>query len=114
MAELVTKQKRKFDNRNNKANPKGNKPFKKKKGKKKALPRRKRGEPAFLYYCTCHEDTRAVKLPCERKPEDMADKFSESTLGTWRCAITNRKCKVRRVKNVIEQAPAAIEEQVAA
>ena len=99
---------------NIKDQPNAKKPFKKKKAKKKALPRRKRGEPAFLYYCTCHEDMRATKVPCERRMEDLAEKkFSESPLGTWRCAITNRKCKVRRVKNVSEQVP-AVEEAAAA
>ena len=57
---------------------------------------RKSGPPKFLYLCKCHGE-RATKSPCERSGDDRQEgKFSQSPLGTWRCPVTHRKCKVER------------------
>lgn len=108
MAEQLTKVKRNLRgdqpaNRRNAAKQKKGK--NKKKGRKKALPPIRRGEPAYLYVCECH-DERATKTPCERKPEDRAEgKFSESALGKWICSVTKKRCKVQRRKNKQETLP---------
>jgi hypothetical protein len=56
----------------------------------------RKSAPKFLYLCKCHGE-RATKSPCERSTEDRYEnKFSQSPLGTWRCAVTRKKCKVER------------------
>ena len=56
----------------------------------------KRRAPKFLYLCKCHGE-KATKTPCERNGDDRKEgKFSESPLGTWRCPVTRKKCKVDR------------------
>jgi hypothetical protein len=81
----------------------GSKYAKKQKGKAKPAPASvKRGEPVYNYLCICHGQ-QATKPPCERKSEDREErKYSESPLGTWRCSVTKRKCKVTRHKNKVE------------
>jgi len=54
----------------------------------------------FLYLCKCHGQ-RATKVPCEKRADDAREnKFSECSLGTWRCSITMKKCKVDRRKPI--------------
>ncbi len=56
----------------------------------------RRSAPKFLYHCKFHGE-KATKTPCERGHEDRKEaKFSESPLGTWRCSVTRKKCKVER------------------
>ena len=60
----------------------------------------KRGEVKFLYLCKCHGQG-ATKVPCEKRADDVREnKFSECSLGTWRCSITMKKCKVDRRKPI--------------
>lgn len=84
------------------AKQRGSKYAKKNKGRKKPAPTPlKRGEPVNTYLCLCH-DQQATKPPCERKAEDRAErKYSESPLGTWKCSVNGRKCKVRVTKNKV-------------
>lgn len=110
-----TKQAPKQDNRRNSFHkgpqgqrPKGKKPFKRF-GGKPSLPPAKRGEPVYQYISECH-DAPSSKAPCERKPDDRAEKkFSEASLGSWRCSVCKHPCKVRRRKNKPEEVTTATE-----
>lgn len=57
-----------------------------------------KGSPTFNYFSKCCE-VRAEKEPCAKKPEDKkTGKWSESTLGHWRCTNCGKPCKVNRTK----------------
>lgn len=112
MAEMLTKQNRKLEGAKQAQKFRKNARNKKKGKKGDPIAKVKRGEPIFLYLCECHNE-RAKKTPCERKAADRADrKFSESTLGTWRCSITGHKTKVKRVRNIKTQETKEISENV--
>jgi hypothetical protein len=89
-AELKGKRPRRGEQRRNR----GQKPPKY--GNKPRPQAAKKSAPKFLYLCKCHGE-RATKSPCERSGDDRQEgKFSQSPLGTWRCSVTRRKCKVER------------------
>lgn len=88
MADTNTNVKNTFQNK------KFKKPYKAKnkgKGAVKAAVVRKQNEPVFAYNCECH-GSRATKVPC------VSSEKKDSTLGSWRCSITNRPTKVTRTK----------------
>lgn len=71
-------------------------------------------DPVFIYLCDCHGE-QAKKTPCERRIDDKhAGKYSETSLGTWRCSVTKRKCKVKRHRNKPTEPATAVETLVAA
>lgn len=64
--------------------------------------------PVSLYFCECH-DEQASKAPCSHTEKDKAEnKKSASPLGTWRCSVTKKKCKVRRRKNTDGESVAVV------
>lgn len=59
---------------------------------------RQKKQPVNNYFSQCCS-VLADKEPCARQPEDVkAGKFSESTLGKWRCSKCRKSCKVTPVK----------------
>lgn len=73
------------------------------KNKKNAPIPRKLGKPVFSYTSDCHSAP-ASKRPCL---VDDGTKFEdrnklEHSLGTWKCSICRKTCKVSRSKNKVE------------
>lgn len=94
-------------------------------GKKKVRIVTKRGAPVYKYLCSCHNEA-ATKMACAmpdgaRVGESIVYRDGEksghapkgeSTLGSWRCAKTNKPCKVSRQRNVAESTPETAVQEV--
>jgi hypothetical protein len=69
----------------------------------KPVPKKKLGEPVFVYTSVCH-GVRANKKPCViDDATQFADRNkSEHSLGTWNCTLCRKACKVTRKPNKAE------------